>query len=68
MLNLGGYLIPAGANILLLIRAMHHDPKLFDKPLEFIPERFTKEQSIGRHPYAFIPFSAGPRNCIGWLT
>lgn len=61
----GGYLLPAGCIITLLPFAMHRNPRLFHDPLVFNPDRFTAEQSVGRHPYAYIPFSAGPRNCIG---
>ena len=38
-------------------------PKLFDKPNDFIPERHENSEKI--KPFSFVPFSAGPRNCVG---
>lgn len=64
----GGYVLPKGVTIAMLIYGMHHNPQVYPDPEEFKPERFFPENSVGRHPYAFIPFSAGPRNCIGTIT
>lgn len=46
-----------------MIYNMHKDPVYFKDPYEFIPERFHEGNTI--KPYSFIPFSGGPRNCIG---
>ena len=64
-IELDGYKIPTGATISMHIYALHRNEKLFPDPFVFKPERFGIEQSTGRHPFAFVPFSAGPRNCIG---
>jgi len=64
-LKLPSYVIPAGASVIVHAYTLHRNPEIYPKPDEFIPERFSKEASAERHPFAFVPFSAGPRNCIG---
>ncbi|GBP96580.1 Cytochrome P450 4C1 [Eumeta japonica] len=65
-ITLNGNVIPAGNTLCHIhIFDLHRRADLFEDPLAFKPERFLPENSIGRHAYAYIPFSAGPRNCIG---
>lgn len=61
----GGYTLPAGAAVNFNLLALHHNEKYFPNPEQFMPERFENEDAFGSQPYAFIPFSAGPRNCLG---
>jgi cytochrome P450 len=63
--QLGPYPIPANALVLLSFHAIHHNPQVWDNPEVFDPERFTPEAISQRHPFAYVPFSAGPRKCAG---
>nr|ABF06547.1 CYP4BE1 [Ips paraconfusus] len=57
--------LPEGLNLILAPLATHRDPEQYERPWEFYPDHFTQEAIAKRHPYAYFPFSAGPRNCIG---
>jgi cytochrome P450 len=63
--TLGGYDIPAGATIYVSLYATHRLPSLWPDPGRFDPERFAPEQVTRRPRFAFIPFAAGHRNCVG---
>nr|CAI5833644.1 unnamed protein product [Callosobruchus analis] len=57
-----GVTLPKGLTVICLIYSVHHNPKYFPDPEKFLPERFLNSDI---KPYTHIPFSAGPRNCIG---
>ncbi|XP_043949541.1 probable cytochrome P450 4d14 isoform X1 [Drosophila biarmipes] len=62
---LDGKLIPAHSDVLILIYHAQRDPEYFPDPEKFLPERFSLERKGEINPFAYTPFSAGPRNCIG---
>ena len=58
-----GHTIYKGTDIGLGIGAIHKHEKFWKDPEDFNPYRFT--EALNRNPYSYVPFSAGPRNCIG---
>ncbi|XP_052871034.1 cytochrome P450 4d2-like [Anopheles cruzii] len=64
--DLGGTKVPEGSNFNIGIMHTHRDPSIFPDPERFDPERFAPDRLLEQtSPYAYVPFSAGPRNCIG---
>lgn len=62
---LGDYVIPKGNSVFISPFATQRLAHIYPNPDVFDPERFSPENQQKLHPYAFLPFSAGPRNCIG---
>jgi enediyne biosynthesis protein E7 len=62
---LGGYPIPAGTNVLLPLYLLHRHPRFWKEPESFRPERFAPDHEAERPRFAYMPFAAGPRHCIG---
>nr|WP_218119956.1 cytochrome P450 [Actinopolyspora mzabensis] len=63
--EIGGYHVPAGADVLICPYTLHRNPKFWDRPDRFDPERFRSDRAAERPRYAHIPFGAGPRFCVG---
>ena len=60
-----GHRIPAGAEVLIMPWLIHRKPQLWEDPERFDPERFAPGRAAERPRFAYIPFGAGPRICIG---
>ena len=65
--ELGGYAVAAGMEIHLPTYFIQRHPGLWQQPDLFDPDRFESGKTGARHKLAMLPFSAGPRNCIGEL-
>jgi cytochrome P450 len=63
--KIGGYDIPKGSIVNMVQYLMHRDPRYWEDPEKFIPERFTPEAKAARPRFAYFPFGGGPRQCIG---
>jgi cytochrome P450 len=57
--------IKKGMIVGIPVWALHHDPQYYPEPYAFKPERFSAENRERIVPYTYLPFGAGPRNCIG---
>jgi cytochrome P450 len=63
--EVGGYRIPAGTTVLISPYVTHRNPRYWENPEIFDPERFLPEHSASRPEFAYLPFGGGPRKCIG---
>ena len=64
-MEIGGVMIPKGVDVSINIVPLHRHPDVWENPNEYDPLRFHPSNAEGRDPYAYMPFSAGYRNCIG---
>jgi cytochrome P450 len=63
--EIGGYLVPAGCGVAMSQYVVHRDPRFFDAPEEFRPERWGNDFAKRLPKFAYFPFGGGPRICIG---
>jgi cytochrome P450 len=63
--EIAGYRIPAGSTVLVSPYVTHRNPRFWEVPDVFDPERFKPEHAKDRSPYAYFPFGGGPRKCVG---
>jgi cytochrome P450 len=63
--EIGGYRIPGGTTIIISPWVLHRNPRHFERPMEFRPERWSGDLARQLPRFAYIPFGGGPRICIG---
>ncbi|XP_049865564.1 cytochrome P450 4g15-like [Pectinophora gossypiella] len=59
------HILPAGSTVVVATYKIHRSPKYYKNPDVFDPDNFLPENTQNRHYYSYIPFSAGPRSCVG---
>ncbi|CAH1118516.1 unnamed protein product [Phaedon cochleariae] len=64
-IDMGEFVVPEGSSVFFGPVHIQRNPKYWPDPLKFDPDRFLPENVAKRHPCTYIPFSFGPRNCIG---
>jgi cytochrome P450 len=65
--TVGPYRLPKNSDVVIWIYVVHHDPRWYPDPYAFKPERFEPEAEAARPKYAYLPFGAGQRACIGQM-
>ena len=63
--RLGGYAVPPGTDVFISPYMVHRHPAFWENAESFDPERFVGGRDEDRHRFAYLPFAAGPRHCIG---
>lgn len=63
--EVSGRTLPEGSEVFIFPYSTHRLSHIYPDPEKFDPERFSPENCESRHPYAYLPFSAGPRKCMG---
>jgi cytochrome P450 len=63
--EIGGYLVPAGSNVIVSPWVTHRDARFFPQPETFDPERWSGDREQAAPKFAYFPFGGGPRACIG---
>jgi cytochrome P450 len=63
--EIGGYFVPSGTSVSICQWVMHRDPRFFDNPDQFQPERWETDLEKSLPPFVYFPFGGGPRLCIG---
>lgn len=61
----GNHIVPAGCTVVVGTYMLHRNPDLYPEPNKYDPDNFLPERQASRHYYGFVPFSAGPRSCVG---
>lgn len=63
--EIDGHVLPQGYNVIVGIYALHRDPELWTRPMQFDPDRFDADRMRSLERWQYLPFGGGPRSCIG---